>query len=109
MTIEIVHKFDVLANADRQGYAELMKKIVEALLRAPGLVEIRANRNLLGSPEVRATSVWERLADWEAARESEPLTALDAESRRYVGNMSIELWEPSNLLPQPVRPERLAR
>lgn len=26
MTIEIVRKYDVLANADLQGYAEVMKK-----------------------------------------------------------------------------------
>lgn len=106
MTIEVVHKYDVLANADPQRYAELMKKVVAALLRAPGLMEIRANRNLLGSSEVRATSVWERLADWEAARETEELMALEAESRRYVTGMSVELWESSNLLPQPLRPER---
>ncbi|MBC8752636.1 MULTISPECIES: antibiotic biosynthesis monooxygenase family protein [Paraburkholderia] len=106
MTIEIVHKYDVLANADPQGYAELMKKVVEVLLRSPGLVEIRANRNLLASPEVRATSVWEHLADWEAARENEALAALDAQSRQYVTNMSVELWEPSSLLPHPLRPER---
>jgi len=36
MSIEIVHKYDVSANADPQGYAELMKKVVAALLRAPG-------------------------------------------------------------------------
>ena len=55
---------------------------------------------------MRATSVWERLADWEAARETEELMALEAESRRYVTGMSVELWESSNLLPQPLRPER---
>lgn len=106
MTIEIVHTYDLLANADQQGYAELMKKVVEALLRAPGLVEIRAHRNLLGSPEVRATSVWEHLADWEAARESSEMTALETESRPYVTNTSVELWAPSDLLPQPLRPAR---
>jgi hypothetical protein len=106
MSIEIVHKYDVPADADPQGSAELMKKVVAALLRAPGLVEIRANHNLLGSPEVRATSVWERLADWEAARGSEDLIALEAKARRYVSNLHIELGEPLNLLSQPLRPER---
>lgn len=106
MSIEIVHKCDVSANADPQGYAELMKKVVAALLRATGLVEIRASHNLLGSPEVRATSVWERLAGWKAARRSEDLIGLEAEARRYISNLDIALWEPSSLLPQPLRPER---
>ena len=106
MTIEVVQKYDLLPGVDQQAYAELMKKVVAALLRAPGLVEIDARRNLLGSPQVRATSVWQRLADWEAAREHEELVALEVESRRHITNMSVEIWGPSPLLTQPLRPER---
>jgi heme-degrading monooxygenase HmoA len=106
MTIEVVQKYDLLPGVDQEAYAELMKKVIAALLRAPGLVEIDARRNLLGSPQVRATSVWQSLADWEATREHEELVALEVESRRHVTNMSVEIWEPSPLLTQPLRPER---
>src|ERR1700739_1935709 len=105
MTIEVVRKYDLLPGVDRQAYAELMKKGV-ALLRAPRLFEIDARRNLLGSHQVRATSVWQRLADWEAAREHEELVALEVDSRRHVTNVSVEIWGPSPLLTQPLRPER---
>jgi hypothetical protein len=46
MTIEVVQKYDLLPGVDQKAYAELMKKVVAALLRAPGLVEIDARRNL---------------------------------------------------------------
>jgi heme-degrading monooxygenase HmoA len=106
MTIEVVQTYDLLPDADQQAYAELAKRTVAALLRAPGLGEIRANRNLLGTPQVRVTTVWERLGDWEAARESSELTALETESRRYMTNVRVEIWGPSHLLLEPVRPAR---
>ncbi len=106
MTIEVVQTYDLLPGIDKQAYSELVKKVVAALLRAPGLVEIRANRNLLGSPQVRATTIWQRLADWEEARESVELAALEAESLRYMTNVRVEIWGPSQLLFEPVRVAR---
>lgn len=106
MTIEVVQTFDLLPDADLQAYAELAKRTVAALLRMPGLIEIRANRNLLGAPQVRVTTVWQCLADWGAARESSELTALETESRRYMANACAQIWGTSNVLPEAVRPAR---
>ncbi|SAL69704.1 hypothetical protein AWB67_03983 [Caballeronia terrestris] len=109
MTIEVVHKYDLLPGADQQAYGELTRKAAAALLRATGLVEIRADRNLLGSPHVKATSVWRTLVDWEAAKGIEELAALEAESRRYVTNVSVEIWGPSQLLTHALRPQHQVR
>jgi hypothetical protein len=104
MTIEVVQTFDLLPDVDPQAYAELAKRTLATLVRAPGLVEIRANRNLLGAPQIRVTTVWERLGNWEAARESRELTELETESRRHMTNVRAEIWGASQLLPEPVRP-----
>lgn len=104
MTIEVVQTFDLLPDADLEGYAELAKRTVAVLLRTPGLLEIRANRNLLGTPQVRVTTFWQGLADWGAARESSELTALERESRRYLTHVRAEIWGASDVLPEPVRP-----
>jgi hypothetical protein len=40
------------------------------MLQAPGSVEIRVYRSLLGSPQVRLTLVWQMLADWAKFAES---------------------------------------
>ncbi|SIT37093.1 hypothetical protein BN2476_110096 [Paraburkholderia piptadeniae] len=68
--IEVVQTCDLLPATDFEAYAELTRQVVAALLRAPGIVEIRANRNLLGSPQVRATIEWQSLADWARQRKS---------------------------------------
>ena len=91
---------------DQRAYAELAKKTLAAMLHAPGLVEFRANRNLLGSPQVRTTAVWQSLADRAAAREHADLQALDAEFRAFITNVKLELWGPSPNLSEPARPAK---
>src|ERR1700756_1936330 len=103
MTTEVVQTFDLLPGIDQQAYAELVKRTVGALQRLPGLVEIRANRNALGSPQVRGTTGWGSLAAWAAAAEHAELAALEAESRRYLTNVRMEIWRPSPLMAEPVR------
>jgi heme-degrading monooxygenase HmoA len=68
--IEVTQTYDLLPGIDQQAYGQLAKKAVAAMLQAPGLVEFRANRNMLGSPQVRTTAVWQSLDDWEGERKS---------------------------------------
>ena len=104
MTIEVTRTHDVLPSADQRAYAALAEKAVGAILPAPGLVEFRAHRNLLGSPQVRTTTVWRSLADWATARENRELQALEAEFRALTTNLRVEIWGLSPLLAEPVRP-----
>ena len=60
--IEVQTTWDFLPDMDQDEYAQWSKKKVELQLKAPGFIEFRANRNLLGQPQVRATSVWKTMS-----------------------------------------------
>ena len=102
--IEVIGTWDILPGIDEQAYAALAKKLIGTLLRQPGFVEFRANRNFMGSPRVRTTYVWQTLADWANFAASAEYQALDAEGSRFTTNGHTELWGPSPVVPEPIRP-----
>ena len=61
--IEVNKTYEFLSGIDQQAYGKNAKKWKEMMLRVPGLVELRSQRNILGSPSVRLTLVWKTLAD----------------------------------------------
>jgi heme-degrading monooxygenase HmoA len=102
--IEVNFSYDFVPGMDQQAYGELTKKAIGMVLKAPGLVEFRANRNILGSPQVRSTSVWQTLADWARFSESAQWPELEAEFRSFTTNLKVEIWGPSPVVPEPLRP-----
>jgi hypothetical protein len=62
--IEVDMRYDLLPGIDLRAYEAWAKKVIGTILQAPGIVEFRASRNMLGSPSVRATTVWQAMADW---------------------------------------------
>ncbi len=102
--IEVNKTYDLLPGIDRQAYLEYGKRAFATMLRAPGLVEIRAYRSLLGSPQVRLTLVWQTLADWAKFAESPERQMLDSELFKFAKNIGVELWGPSPATPEPLRP-----
>jgi heme-degrading monooxygenase HmoA len=105
--IEVALLYDLDRGVDLNAYAEWAKKVIGQVLRSPGLIEFRAHRNLLGSPQIRSISVWESLADWQGFFQSEAWQAAEAELRgRFVSNFRVELWGPSPMVPEPLKPAR---
>jgi hypothetical protein len=102
--IEVNSTWDFLPNIDQQAYGEFAQKSIGAILKAPGLIEFRANRNMLGSPQVRSTSIFRTLPDWASFTDSDEWRGLEAELRIFATNIKVELWGPSPVLPEPVRP-----
>jgi hypothetical protein len=102
--IEVTYSYDFLPNIDDAAYARLAKRANALLIAAPGMIEFRAHRNMLGSPMVRRTSVWASLSEWATFAESPDWQAITAEFRTYVTNLEVIIWGPSPLLPNPVRP-----
>lgn len=103
--VESVLLYDLEKGVDLDAYADWAKRTIANLMKAPGLVEYRANRNLLGSPYVRSVSVWRSVADWNNFAESEGWKAAEAELRsRYASNLAVELWGRSPLVPETLRP-----
>ena len=105
--IEVNLSYDLLPSADEQAYAEFAKKAIGVTLQAPGLIEFRANRSLgFFSSQVRLTCVWERLSDWADFVESAPWQAIEFELRTLTTHHRVEIWGPSLLVPEPIRPSR---
>ena len=104
--IEVNKTFDLLPNINQQAYAEAAQKMIRQILQTPGVIEFRAQRNLLGCPHVRITIIWETLADWASFAESRERQALDAELDAFATNIDVELWGPSPVAPEPIRPRK---
>jgi heme-degrading monooxygenase HmoA len=102
--IEVNKTYDFLPGIDQQAYGELAQKGIRMMLQAPGIVELRGHRNMLSSRQVRLTTVWETLADWAKFAESAERQVLESELRAFTTNINIELWGPSPVLPEPLRP-----
>jgi|SRR3990172_1147108 len=102
--IEVAFTYDFHPNIDEEAYAKLAKRATMMMLSSKGFIEFRAHRNITGSPHVRRTSVWESLADWAALAQNPEFQKLTAEFRTYVNNLDVQLWGPSPLVPEPIRP-----
>ena len=104
--IEVNKTYDLLPGIDQQAYLEYAKGAFATMLKAPGLVEIRVYRSLLGSPQVRLTLLWQTLADWAKFAENPERQMLDSGLLKFANNIGIELWGPSPAVPEPLRPSK---
>ena len=105
--VEVNLFYDLLPGVDQQAYQEWAKKTIGFVMQSPGLIEFRANRNLLGSPVVRSTSVWQTLADWANFAQTEKWQKMYEELCNSFGvNIRVEIWGPSPIVPEPLRPKK---
>ncbi len=103
--IEVCVSYDLLPGVNQETYVGWAKKAIATTLKQPGLIEFRAHRNLLGSPEVRTTSVWRSGAEWIAFAEG-GWKSLEQDLRPLATNIQMEAWGPSPLVPEPLRPAK---
>jgi hypothetical protein len=104
--IEVNKTFNVRPDADQKALMEYRKKAIGTLLQTPGVVEVRAHRNVLGTPQMRLTVVWQTLADWGKFAESDKRFAFDDELRTFASDIRIEVWAPSPTVPEPLHPRK---
>ncbi|HZX27917.1 MAG TPA: antibiotic biosynthesis monooxygenase [Telluria sp.] len=102
--IEADLSYDLLPGIDLKAYGEWVKRTVSAMMQAPGMIEFRAGRNILGAPQVRAATVWRSLEDWSRFTEGRDWQSIQAELQGYAAHVKVELWGPSPVLPEPMRP-----
>lgn len=102
--IEVTNSYDLQPGVNLESYAAWAKKSAQMMAQQPGLVELRANRNVLGTPQIRTTSCWISLVDWARFADG-PWRTLEQELRTFAVNIKVEVWGPSPLLPTPIRPD----
>jgi Antibiotic biosynthesis monooxygenase len=103
--IQQVMTYDIVPGVDQQAYQAWTKATIGTMMRQSGLVEFRAHRNMLGTPQVRTTTEWQSLADFEKFWLG-PWQPIDAELRKFATNIRVELWGPSPNVPEPLRPSK---
>jgi len=103
--MEVCVTWDLLPGVNQETYTAWAKRAVSTTLKQPGLVEFRAHRNVLGTPQVRTTAVWKAGADWIAFSEGE-WQSVEQGLRGLATNIRLEIWGPSALVPEPLRPAK---
>lgn len=86
------------------AYREWAPVAIQRNLAAPGVIEFRAYRPASGAPQVVVTYEFADLAAWAAWWSHEDVQKTNAELRTMALNVSQELWGPSPVVPEPIRP-----
>jgi antibiotic biosynthesis monooxygenase (ABM) superfamily enzyme len=98
-----VQKYDI--HPDKvEAYNEWAKTAISRILAAPGVVEFRGYRPVTGASQVAVTIEFADLTAFAAFYADEGMQKLLNESRAFEINLSYELWGPSPVVPEPIRP-----
>ena len=87
-----------------EAYAQWAESAIRRALGVPGVVEFRAYRPATGSYQVVETYEFADMAAWAAWQSNEDVQKGLDEARAYITNVSSELWGPSPIVPEPIRP-----
>ena len=98
-----VGKYDVRPEKAKE-YSEWAKSAMGRMLAIPGIVELRGYRPATGSYQVAVTYEFADMNAWAAWQSNEDMQKLWEEARAYLTNVSYELWGPSPIISEPIRP-----
>lgn len=102
--IEVTMTYNMVPSINQEAYGQLWKRAIAMFVEAPGLIEIRGNRSLTNSGNVRQTTVWNTVSDWSRFIEKPEWQEIFYDFKYYATNMTIEIWGESPIIPQPIRP-----
>ena len=97
-----VMKWDILP--DVEAYTKWTESAIKRVIGAPGVVEFRAYRSAAGASQAVVTYEFEDMAAWATWDANEDVQNVKAELHRFATNVSTELWGPSPIVPEPIRP-----
>ncbi len=99
----VIMKWDILPDKVEE-YTEWAKSAVKRQLAVPGVKEFRAYRPVSGSHQALVTYEFENFAAWETWRSNEEVQKVLEEWSTLTTNRYTELWGPSLVVPEPIRP-----
>lgn len=98
-----VMKWDILPDKV-EAYTKWAESTIRRTLAVPGVVEFRGYRPVTGTYQVVITYEFADLAAWAAWQAHEDMQKVTDELRTLTTNLSTELWGPSPVVPEPIRP-----
>ena len=85
-------------------YLSWTKSAIPRTMSIPGVVEFRAYRPASGNSQAVVTYEFKDMAAWAAWQEHEDNQALLSELHTVATDVELELWGPSPVVPEPIRP-----
>ena len=89
-----------------EDYLKWTESAIKRTVAAPGVVEFRAYRPATGASQVVITYEFADMATWAAWQSDEDVQKVLDELRTLALNVNIEVWGPSPVVPEPIRPEK---
>ncbi len=87
-----------------EAYLEWTQNAIGRTLAAPGVVEFRAYRPATGASQAVTTYEFADMAAWSAWQSNEDVQKVLNELHTVALNVNIEVWGPSPVVPEPIRP-----
>jgi hypothetical protein len=107
--IEVALTYDLSPDIDQEAYFQFLRKAIVHIFQQRGIIEIRAKRSLSGPPDVLIALDWETVADWNRFEITKEWTTLIEDlNKSFVLNMKSQVWGPSPIAPDPLRPSKSA-
>ena len=94
--IEVHMAYDLKPGVDEQAYIEWLKQQIVHVIKTQKIIEIRARRNIKGSPEVLVVALLESIEDWNELSQSDVWQLLtNSLQETFSKNLRIEVWDSS--------------
>lgn len=87
-----------------EAYGAFTQRAVPATVGVPGVVEFRGYRPASGDHQVVVTYEFAEMEDWAGWYRDDDVQEALAELRNLAVDVKTELWGPSPVVPEPVRP-----
>lgn len=98
-----VMKWDIHPDKTKE-YLQWTKTAIPRTMSAPGVVEFRAYRAAAGDFQIITTYEFADMAGWAQWQQHEESQAVLTELHEMALNVKMELWGPSPVVPEPIRP-----
>lgn len=87
-----------------EAYETWSREVIPRILAVPGIIEFRGYRPVTGASQAVVTLEFPDLGAWTAWYMDEDVQTMFNALRLLATNVTTELWGPSPLVSQPIRP-----
>ena len=98
-----INKWDIHPDKT-DAYLKWTEGAIQRTLSVPGVVEFRAYRPASGSAQVVVTYEFADMEAWAAWQSSDEVQTVLDELHTLALNVTLEVWGPSPVVPDPIRP-----